>query len=156
MLVVETIAKIRRKHLGEGKSIRSTAREIGISRNTVRKVLRDGKAERRYDRSDKQPRPKLDGFSRCKASANGENNLQDLMNYSRALPVSGYAAESEGLGRDAPALPPELLLFGALEKVNFARNAKDRSQKLRNIGTTNADRFPVFEFAMLIRRCKTS
>ena len=55
MLVVETIAKIRRKHLGEGKSIRSTARELGISRNTVRKMLRDGKAERRYDRSDNSP-----------------------------------------------------------------------------------------------------
>ncbi|MCY4460486.1 MAG: hypothetical protein OXC26_08845 [Albidovulum sp.] len=63
MLAVVTIAKIRRKHLGEGKSIRSTARELGISRNTVRKVLRDGKAEHRYDRSDKQPRPKLDGFT---------------------------------------------------------------------------------------------
>ena len=63
MLVVETIAKIRRKHTGEGKSIRSTARELGISRNTVRKVVRDGKAEHRYDRSDKQPRPKLDGFT---------------------------------------------------------------------------------------------
>ncbi len=63
MLVVETIANICRKHTGEGKSIRSTARELGISRNTVRKVVRDGKAEHRYDRSDKQPRPKLDGFT---------------------------------------------------------------------------------------------
>ncbi|MCY4589368.1 MAG: helix-turn-helix domain-containing protein, partial [Alphaproteobacteria bacterium] len=40
MLVVETIAKIRRKHFGGGESIRSIARDLGISRNTVRKVVR--------------------------------------------------------------------------------------------------------------------
>ncbi len=37
MLGVETIAKIRRKHLGDKKSIRAIAREFGISRNTVHK-----------------------------------------------------------------------------------------------------------------------
>ena len=75
MLVVETIAKIRRKHLGEGKSIRAIARELGMSRNTVRKVVRGGKAEHRYDRSDKQPRPKLDGFTHA-LEAELENNAK--------------------------------------------------------------------------------
>ena len=62
MLVVETIAKIRRRHPGAGESIQSIARELGISRNTVRKVARGGAAGHRYDRGAAQPRPKLDGF----------------------------------------------------------------------------------------------
>ena len=62
MLVVETIAKIRRKCLVEGRSIRSVSRELGLSRNTVRKVVRGGATEHRYDRGDAQRYPKLDGF----------------------------------------------------------------------------------------------
>ena len=62
MLVVETIAKIRRRHFGEGASVRSIARDLGVSRNTVRKVVRGGATEHRYDRSSAQPRPKLDGY----------------------------------------------------------------------------------------------
>ena len=50
MLVVETIAKIRRDHFVSGKSIKAIARERGISRNTVRKVLRSDEVEFRYDR----------------------------------------------------------------------------------------------------------
>jgi transposase-like protein len=61
MLVVETIAKIRRKCLVEGRSIRSVARELGLARNTVRKVVRGEATEHRYDRGDAQPYPKLDG-----------------------------------------------------------------------------------------------
>jgi DNA invertase Pin-like site-specific DNA recombinase len=44
MLVVEMIAKIRRDYLVEGKSIKAIARDRGISRDTVRKVLRSGGA----------------------------------------------------------------------------------------------------------------
>ena len=62
MLVVETIVKIRRRHLGEGASIRSIARDLGVSRNMVRKVVRGGATEHRYDRLSAQPRPKLDGY----------------------------------------------------------------------------------------------
>ncbi len=42
MLVVETIARIRREHLVKGKSIKQIARELKMSRNTVRRVLRSG------------------------------------------------------------------------------------------------------------------
>ena len=63
MLVVETIAKIRRKCLVEGRSIRSSVtRDLGLARNTVRKVVRGGATEHRYDRGEAQPYPKLDGF----------------------------------------------------------------------------------------------
>ena len=40
MLVVETMARIRREHPDRGKSIRRIARELKWSRNTVRKAIR--------------------------------------------------------------------------------------------------------------------
>jgi DNA invertase Pin-like site-specific DNA recombinase len=42
MLIVETIAKVRRDHIVDKKSIKAIARDRGLSRNTVRKVLRSG------------------------------------------------------------------------------------------------------------------
>src|SRR5271169_7018307 len=42
MLIVETIGRIRRAHLWSGKSIRQIARDLKISRNTVRRILRSG------------------------------------------------------------------------------------------------------------------
>ena len=58
MLIVETIGRIRREHLVKGKSIKEIARELNISRNTVRKVLRSGETSFSYER-EVQPRPKL-------------------------------------------------------------------------------------------------
>ena len=43
MLVVEMIGRIRREHLVKGKAIKQIARDLKISRNTVRKVLRSEK-----------------------------------------------------------------------------------------------------------------
>ena len=40
MLVVETIGRLRREHFVKGKSIKEIDRELKVSRNTVRKVLR--------------------------------------------------------------------------------------------------------------------
>src|ERR687897_2221458 len=58
MLVVETIGRIRREHFIKGKTIREIARNLKLSRNTVRKVLRSGETSFEYER-DVQPRPKL-------------------------------------------------------------------------------------------------
>jgi len=58
MLVVETIAKIRRLHLVQGQTIKSICRDLGLSRKVVRKVLRSGATEFRYERT-RQPLPKL-------------------------------------------------------------------------------------------------
>jgi len=58
MLIVETIARIRRDHLDRGKSIKEIARELSLSRNTVRRVLRSGETAFVYAR-EVQPRPKL-------------------------------------------------------------------------------------------------
>ena len=40
MLVVETIAKIRRAYFQDGKPIKQICRELRVSRNTVRRVIR--------------------------------------------------------------------------------------------------------------------
>ena len=58
MLVVETIARIRREHFIKGKTIKEIARDLKVSRNTVRKVLRWGETAFEYERQV-QPRPKL-------------------------------------------------------------------------------------------------
>ena len=58
MLCVETIAKIRRRHLIQGDSISSIARDFNLSRNTVRKYLQTEQYEPQYQRSH-QPKPKL-------------------------------------------------------------------------------------------------
>ncbi|NJO33989.1 MAG: IS21 family transposase [Rhodospirillales bacterium] len=58
MLVVETIAKIRRLHFGQGKPIKVICRELGLSRKVVRKVIRSGKTEFHYER-ERQPLPKI-------------------------------------------------------------------------------------------------
>ena len=59
MLVVETIAKIRRAFFVQGKAIKAICRDLGVSRKVVRKVIRSGATEFRYQRVD-QPLPKID------------------------------------------------------------------------------------------------
>ena len=55
---METIGRIRREHFIKGKTIKEIARDLKVSRNTVRKVLRSGETSFEYERSV-QPRPKL-------------------------------------------------------------------------------------------------
>ena len=59
MLVVETVARIRREYFVHRKSIKEIVRTVKVSRNTVRKVIRSGASAFSYDRSS-QPRPKID------------------------------------------------------------------------------------------------
>jgi transposase len=58
MLIVETIGRIRREHFVKGKSIKAIARDLGLSRNTVRRVLRSDETSSSYEREE-QPRPRL-------------------------------------------------------------------------------------------------
>ena len=58
MLVVETIAKIRRLYFGEGKAIKLICRDLGVSRKVVRKVIRSGATAFSYAR-EQQPFPKI-------------------------------------------------------------------------------------------------
>ena len=58
MLVVETIAKIRRAYFSLGKSIKEICRDLHVSRKVVRKVIRSDATEFHYERS-RQPLPKI-------------------------------------------------------------------------------------------------
>jgi transposase len=58
VLVVETIGRVRRDHAVQGKGIKQIARERGLSRNTVRKILRQGETASSY-RRERQPVLKL-------------------------------------------------------------------------------------------------
>jgi transposase len=62
MVIVETIGRVRREHFVKGKTIKEIARELKISRNTVRKILRSEETSFSYDR-EVQPRPKLENWS---------------------------------------------------------------------------------------------
>ena len=55
---VDTIARIRREFFVRGKTIKQISRELHIARNTVRKVLRSGATEFRYER-EHQPLPRI-------------------------------------------------------------------------------------------------
>lgn len=59
---METIGKIRRKKLVEGKGIREISRELRLARNTVRKVLRGEGSDAQYRRAT-QPAPKLGPYA---------------------------------------------------------------------------------------------
>src|ERR671912_7299 len=61
MTGVETIARIRFEHYQNGKGIKRIARELGIARDTVRRVLRSNATAFAYKR-EVQPQPKLGPF----------------------------------------------------------------------------------------------
>jgi len=59
---VETIARIRREFFVKGRSIKEISRALGVSRNTVRKVVRSEATGFSYDRAA-QPLPKLGAWT---------------------------------------------------------------------------------------------
>src|ERR1700681_4215756 len=109
MLIVETIGRIRREHLIKGKSIKEIARDLKISRNTVRKVLRSGETSFSYER-EIQPRPKV---GRWKAeldrmlTANTSNPARERLTLIRlfeALRALGYQGGYDAVRRYARSL----------------------------------------------------
>ena len=62
MLIVETIAKIRRLFFAQGKPIKAICRELRLSRKVVRKVIRSKATEFHYER-EAQPLPKIGPWS---------------------------------------------------------------------------------------------
>jgi len=59
MLVVETIAKLRRAYFAQNKPIKTICRELRVSRKVVRKVIRSRATEFHYERG-RQPLPRID------------------------------------------------------------------------------------------------
>ncbi|MEO0995285.1 MAG: IS21 family transposase [Pseudomonadota bacterium] len=55
---VDTIAKVRREFFVRGKTIKEICRELHVSRNTVRKIIRSGSTAFEYERRV-QPQPKI-------------------------------------------------------------------------------------------------
>lgn len=61
MIGVDLIGQIRRAFHDQGQGIKTIARDLGVSRGTVRKVVRGDDTEFRYERAV-QPAPKLGAF----------------------------------------------------------------------------------------------
>ena len=106
MLVVETIARIRRAHLVQGKSIKAICRELHVSRKVVRKVLRSEATEFRYER-EQQPMPRLgawrDELDQLLASneARPSRERLTLIRVFEALRGSGYKGGYDAVRRYA-------------------------------------------------------
>jgi len=106
MLIVETIAKVRRDHIVDKKPIKAIARDRGLSRNTVRKVLRSGETSFAYARAD-QPYPKLGPYLEELERLLAENEKRSrrervtLLRLSEDLGRSGYSGGYDAVRRYA-------------------------------------------------------
>src|ERR1700729_2564389 len=81
MLVVETIAKIRRAYFVHGQPIKAICRELGVSRKVVRKVIRSEATEFRYER-ETQPLPKIGPWSAELLAANESKSARERLTLS--------------------------------------------------------------------------
>lgn len=73
MMIVETIAKIRRLYHVQKRGIKTIARELKLSKNTVRKIIREDKTSKTYARN-KQVLPIMDEF-KCQLVTMLESNV---------------------------------------------------------------------------------
>ena len=106
MLGVDEIGKIRRAHIREGRSIKGISRDLGVSRATVRKVLRSGATSFSCERRT-QPRPKigpwqseLDGILSENAARPKRERLT-LMRIFEDLRALGYEGGYDAVRRHA-------------------------------------------------------
>jgi len=108
MLVVETIGRIRRAYFAQGRTIKAIARELKVSRNTVRRVLRSGETSFSYERSV-QPRPKLGEWTSelerllVENEARARRERLDLIRVFEELRSRGYAGGYDAVRRYARA-----------------------------------------------------
>jgi transposase len=104
VLCVETIGKIRRRRLVQGESISAIARDLGLSRNTVKRALRSEDERFEYRRSS-QPRPKLGPFlATLEAWLEAEEKLpsrerRTAQRIYEALCVEGYSGAVDAVRR---------------------------------------------------------
>jgi len=81
---VDTIARVRRAFHVQGWSVKRIVRELHVSRNTVRKILRSGETDFSYER-ERQPMPRigpwqdqLDGFLASNAGKQPRERLTPI------------------------------------------------------------------------------
>lgn len=112
MLVVETIAKIRRAYFVHGQPIKAICRDLGVSRKVVRKVIRSEATEFRYER-EAQPLPKIgpwsDKLDQLLLANEGKASRERLTlirlgDPSRSMPIP-TASSSARTGRSSPSIP---------------------------------------------------
>ena len=111
---VDTIARIRREFFIRGRSIKEIVRDLHVSRNTVRKVVRSGAAALSYER-EVQPLPKLgqwradlDRLLLINAEKPSRERLTLMRIFEVRLEPRGRADQRhdrEDQGRPRPALP---------------------------------------------------
>jgi transposase len=105
VLCVETIGKIRRRRLVQGESISAIARDLRLSRNTVKRALRaEEPAAFEYKRRV-QPKPKLGPFvEKLEAWLQAEQQLpsrerRTAQRLHEALQLEGYTGAVDGVRR---------------------------------------------------------
>lgn len=105
---VDTIARIRREFFTRGRAIKDIVRDLHVSRNTVRKVIRSGATAFAYER-EVQPLPKLgpwrDDLDRMLAINAGKAARErlTLIRIYEALRGLGYAGGYDAVRRYAKA-----------------------------------------------------
>ena len=106
MLVVETIARIRRAYFVQGKALKAISRELKISRKVVRKVIRSGATAFAYERTV-QPQPKLGPWREAleqRLATNAARSSRERLTLSRIfeeLRGLGYAGGYDAVRRHA-------------------------------------------------------
>jgi transposase len=104
VLCVETIGKIRRRRLVQGESISAIARDLKLSRNTVKRALRFEGEAFTYRRTH-QPRPKLGPYlATLEAWLEAEERLparerRTAQRIYEALALEGYAGTVDTVRR---------------------------------------------------------
>ena len=104
MLCVETIGKIRRRRLVQGESISAIARDLRLSRNTVKRALRAEGAAFEYHRRV-QPKPKLGAYlEKLEGWLQAEQQLpmrerRTAQRLYEALQLEGYTGAVDGVRR---------------------------------------------------------
>lgn len=108
MLTVETIGRVRREFHVKGKKIKTIARELRVSRNTVRRIVRGDETVHRYARKE-QPLPQLGMHVAAleeMLTANAGKSERERLTFMRMfeeLRLSGYAGGYDAVRRYARA-----------------------------------------------------
>lgn len=107
MISVDTIAKVRRAHFVDKKKIKAIARELRLSRNTVRSIVRaEEETDRRYERRE-QPMPQLGPYVttlEALLAANVKRPKRERLTYQRMfdeLRLEGYRGGYDNVRRYA-------------------------------------------------------